>query len=314
MSAAFWRKEKKGRVCHLCTCALAACIAPLISLLPSPYSFSSRRALADSRAMGPKAPLKRPASSAQKPVRKDMSRNTSAAVQTLVASLKRSFARHRNEADAAIMCGYLKGKHPFYGLKAPLRRQLTAEVLDAWKEAPALDEDLALSLLTALYSCKERELHYVGAEVCSGLMRRGFVGPSFLRVVKYGVTEKSWWDTVDVFAASSMSQYLLKCGDGAPSTEVLRQMDEWAVSDNLWLRRTAILCQMKLKGKTDLVRLDRYVRQNASHEDFFVRKAIGWALREYAKHDAQWVQKCLHKYQSQLSGLSVREARKHIGN
>ena len=131
-------------------------------------------------------------------------------------------------------------------------------------------------------------------------------------VVKHGVTTKSWWDTVDIFAASSMSPYLLACGDGYPSTKLLQEMDKWAVSDNLWLRRTAILCQLKNKGKTDLKRLESYISSNASHKDFFVRKAIGWALREYAKHDSKWVKQFLHRYKDQLSGLSVREASLHL--
>ena len=132
------------------------------------------------------------------------------------------------------------------------------------------------------------------------------------QVVKLGVTTNSWWDTVDIFAASSMSPYLLACGDGSPSTRLLQEMDKWAVSNNLWLRRTAILCQLKLKGQTDLKRLERYISCNASHKDFFVRKAIGWALREYAKHDPKWVKTFLAKYKSELSGLSVREASLHL--
>ncbi|CAE7451377.1 unnamed protein product [Symbiodinium natans] len=249
------------------------------------------------------------------PVRKPAKGGHIGMVAELVAALQRTFSRHRNSKDAADMTRYVKGKFPYYGLKAPLRRQLAGEVIGSWKHAHGqqeIDKGVARQLLSALYSCEERELHYVGAEVCSGLLRKGLVGRDFLPVVKHGVTTKSWWDTVDIFAASSMSPYLLACGGGSPSPELLQEMDKWAVSSNLWLRRTAILCQLKLKGQTDLRRLESYIVSNASDKDFFVRKAIGWALREYAKHDPKWVRQFLTRHKSQLSALSVREASLHL--
>ena len=112
---------------------------------------------------------------------------------------------------------------------------------------------------------------------------------------------------MDIFAASSMSPYLLACeGGSAPSSDLLQEMDKWAVSSNVWLRRTAILCQLKLKGLTDVKRLQRYILLNASDTDFFVRKAIGWALREYAKHDAKWVKQFLKQHKDRLSGVRTR--------
>lgn len=261
---------------------------------------------------------KRPSSTALPAAKVAKTRqDTTALVAELVTALKRSFHQNRNTKDATAMAGYVKGKFPFYGLKAPLRRQLAGEVLASWqaRHQHDIDQDVARQLLEELYCCKERELHYVGAEVCSGLLRKGRVGFDFLPVVKHGVTKNSWWDTVDIFAASSMSPYLLACGGGsAPSSDLLQEMDQWAVSSNVWLRRTAILCQLKLKGLTDVRRLQRYILLNASDKDFFVRKAIGWALREYAKHDAKWVKQFLKQHKDRLSGLSVREASLHLSN
>lgn len=101
-------------------------------------------------------------------------------------------------------------------------------------------------------------MHYIGAELCAEVMRAG-ASHKFLSVVKYGVTTNSWWDTVDIFAASAMSDYLRASGKG---DEILRVMDKWAVSDNLWMRRTALLCQLKLKDQADLARLKRYILLN----------------------------------------------------
>lgn len=290
---------------------------------PSAFAFAFVASIDSIRFFGPAmAPRmqarKRPSSTALPAAKVAKTRqDTTALVAELVTALKRSFHQNRNTKDATAMAGYVKGKFPFYGLKAPLRRQLAGEVLASWqaRHQHDIDQDVARQLLEELYCCKERELHYVGAEVCSGLLRKGRVGFDFLPVVKHGVTKNSWWDTVDIFAASSMSPYLLACGGGsAPSSDLLQEMDQWAVSSNVWLRRTAILCQLKLKGLTDVRRLQRYILLNASDKDFFVRKAIGWALREYAKHDAKWVKQFLKQHKDRLSGLSVREASLHLSN
>lgn len=229
--------------------------------------------------------------------------------------LKEKFESQRKPKIAEQMAKYLKNKYPFYGLKAPQRRQSAKSVIQHWQKANAIQEvseNLARAVLCALQGCKEREMHYVGAEFCTSLMRSGPVTPKFLSVVKLGVETHSWWDTVDIFAASAMSPYLLKCGGGQPCQEILKTMDSWSVSENLWLRRTAILCQMKLKSKTDLGRLTRYILQNRKHPDFFVQKAIGWALRHHAHYDPEWVRKFLVKHGSELSRLSHREASKHL--
>lgn len=239
----------------------------------------------------------------------------SALALDLKERLRQKFESQRKPKIAEQMSKYLKNKHSFYGLKAPQRRQCATRVIQHWRKDHGIQkipENLARAVLCALYACKEREMHYVGAEFCASLMRSGPVTPKFLSVVKLGVETKSWWDTVDIFAASSMSPYLLKCGNGQPCEEVLKTMDRWSISENLWLRRTAILCQMKLKGKADLSRLTRYILQNCKHPDFFVQKAIGWALRQHAHYDPEWVRQFLVKHGDGLARLSHREASKHL--
>eukprot|EP00438_Fugacium_kawagutii_P011800 Skav222974 [mRNA] locus=scaffold1489:862808:863410:- [translate_table: standard] len=199
--------------------------------------------------------LKRPAAMTSM---KASSSDQTALAADLREMLKKKFEQQRKPKIAEQMAKYLKNKHPFYGLKAPQRRKSATSVIQNWQKANGIQkipENLARAVLCALYECQEREMHYVGAEVCASLMRSGPVTPKFLEVVKLGVETHSWWDTVDIFAASSMSPYLLKCGGGEPCKEILKTMDRWSISENLWLRRTAILCQMKLKGKTDLARL-----------------------------------------------------------
>ncbi|CAK9118096.1 unnamed protein product [Durusdinium trenchii] len=233
----------------------------------------------------------------------------------LKQQLVRKFESERKPRRAVEMAKYVREMFPFYGLKAPQRRNSARTVLQQWRKAHGIQtvqEDLAKAVLRALYACKEREMHYVGAEFCAELMRSGPVTPRFLDVVKFGVTTKSWWDTVDIFAASAMSNYILTCGQGKPCKEVLQVMDRWAVSENLWLRRTAILSQLKLKDKADLTRLTRYVLQNKDHEDFFVKKAIGWALRHHAHYDPKWVRQFLSEHGDGLASLSYKEASKHL--
>ena len=119
------------------------------------------------------------------------------------------------------------------------------------------------------------------------------------------IVTKSWWDTVDALAAHVVGVMV------ARQPVLLSTMDEWVVSDELWLIRTAILHQLRYKSQTDTERLFRYCAQHAGHKDFFIRKAIGWALREYARTDPDAVRRFV-KTQSALSGLSVREALKHL--
>src|SRR5262249_32295364 len=128
----------------------------------------------------------------------------------------------------------------------------------------------------------------------------------FLHTTRTLITTKSWWDTVDELAAHVVGPLV------AADQVLALTMDEWAYDADLWLSRTAILYQNRYREATDARRLLRYCADQAEHPDFFVRKAIGWALREYAKTDPEAVRTFVASHRGTLSGLSTREALRNI--
>lgn len=119
------------------------------------------------------------------------------------------------------------------------------------------------------------------------------------------IVKKSWWDTVDGLAGWICGTYFtLYPGQVKPVTE------KWIKSGNMWLQRSALLFQLKYKANTDTQLLAGYIERLADHKDFFIRKAIGWILREYSKTNKEWVREFINNHM--LSGLSVREASKYL--
>jgi 3-methyladenine DNA glycosylase AlkD len=119
------------------------------------------------------------------------------------------------------------------------------------------------------------------------------------------ITTKSWWDTVDAIAPKAVGKIADKFPEVVPET-----IDGWATHDYMWLKRAAILFQLKYKQKTDEELLYQYIRQNAASKEFFIQKAIGWALREYSKTNPASVKKFIEG--QPLAPLSVREGSKYL--
>jgi 3-methyladenine DNA glycosylase AlkD len=120
------------------------------------------------------------------------------------------------------------------------------------------------------------------------------------------IVDKSWWDTVDSLATHSVGPLVSR------NPELATVMDDWIGSDDIWLARTAILHQLSFKGSTDADRLFAYADRRAADTEFFIRKAIGWALRQYARTDPDAVRSFVASRESRLSNLTKREALKHL--
>lgn len=198
---------------------------------------------------------------------------------------------------------YMRDQFDFLGIASPRLRGLTREAL------AGLDPPVEADLVAVALGCwrrPEREYQYVA---CSYLRRYVKVcSPGFLGTARHLVTTKSWWDTVDTLASHTVG------GLVARHPELASTMDEWVFDENLWVARTAILHQLRFKADTDVERLFRYCKFQAGHRDFFIRKAIGWALREYAWTDPGAVRAFVRANETALSGLSKREALKNIGH
>ena len=127
--------------------------------------------------------------------------------------------------------------------------------------------------------------------------------PLYRRMIREG----AWWDFVDEIAAHLIGKVLLDDRE-----RMALKLDRWINDENMWIRRTAILSQLKHKAATDQDRLFGYCLRRADEKEFFIRKAIGWALREYAKTEPDAVRTFALEHRDRLSGLSFREATKHL--
>lgn len=233
---------------------------------------------------------------------------TSTLPQKVLAAVLKEFVKNADKTKAPGMKKYMRDKFDFYGISSPIRRDIEKKVLKNF--TPLARGDL-LEIAKLSWAEKHREVQYFAsdltrkyAKVLAGDTEKACL--ESLEVAKHMLTTKSWWDTVDLLAAHIVGT-LAKQQPRA----VLKVMDEWIVHEDMWLRRTAILHQLSYKGDTDTDRLFRYCLLCSDEKEFFIRKAIGWALREYFKHDSKAVKQFVSDNADRLSNLSKREALKH---
>ncbi len=195
------------------------------------------------------------------------------------------------------MQAYMKDIAPFLGIAAPQRRAAVRAL-----GVPSLDE--VADVARSLWALPEREYAYVAVDWLDHASRKG--GPaSLLEVIHDLALQTSWWDTVD-----GLSGVVANLVANHPS--LVADMERWIVDDNMWIARMALLHQLGAKGSTDTERLFRFCLAQASSREFFLRKAIGWALRDYAWHDPAAVSAFVDEHRRTLSALSIREATKNV--
>lgn len=222
-------------------------------------------------------------------------------VELEVAELRAALEAVAVPADVEAMEAYMKNNFRFLGVRSAAVRTTIKPFLAVARD---IDGDPLIEFVHALWAEPEREFQYVGA-----IFTRRYAGrldPSHLPDVEHFITTKSWWDTVDSLAAWTVGPLV------RANPELVAVMDQWIEDDNMWLARTALIHQLGYKEDTDAERLFRYVTLQAGHKDFFIRKAIGWALRQYARIDPDAVRSFVAEQEDELSGLSKREALKHL--
>ncbi|MGH9224096.1 MAG: DNA alkylation repair protein [Acidimicrobiales bacterium] len=218
----------------------------------------------------------------------------------VVARLRAAYEPAADPERAEGETAYLRNQFPFLGMRTADRRRLSAHAL---ADLPPPDENDLASVARALWSEPEREFQHAGCDYVRAHISVASAG--FTDILHDLVTTKSWWDTVDPLAAHAAGP-LVRRHSGLAAV-----MDRWVVDDDLWVARTAILHQLTYKRETNEQRLFRYCRLQAPHRDFFIRKAIGWALRSYAAVAPQSVAAFVGATPS-LSALSVREATRRV--
>ena len=209
------------------------------------------------------------------------------------------FRSRANPENAVPMAAYMKHQFPFLGLKKPERKSLERALLQQVKK----DKALEFEMIERLWAANEREFQYLALDLLVAVQPE--LKPDVMPLLERLIQEKSWWDTVDLIAAQLVGPMTLR----APEL-IEAYIIPWSVSEDLWLRRTAILFQLKSKKATDTGLLEDVILRNCETKEFFLNKAIGWALREYSKTDADWVAAFLAAHK--LAPLSVREAGKYL--
>ncbi|WP_406859558.1 DNA alkylation repair protein [Streptomyces sp. HUAS MG47] len=220
---------------------------------------------------------------------------------TVLARLTTVYPGGGDPFRAQEMVAYMKGVVPFLGIRTPERRALSRAVLEG---LPRPGEDDCAAVALRCFALPEREYHYFAVDYLRRHVARCSSG--FLPVARSLVTTESWWDTVDHLAAHVVG------GLVAADSALAERMDEWIGDDDLWVARTALLHQLRFKNATDAERLFAYCLRRAGHPDFFIRKAIGWSLREYAKTAPAEVRAFVAAHEGEFAPLSVREALKNL--
>jgi 3-methyladenine DNA glycosylase AlkD len=197
---------------------------------------------------------------------------------------------------AAGMRAYMKDQFAFLGVQTPQRRQATRTLIRDFHGDP-------LPAARALWLELEREFQYVACDLLT--QHADDLPAEALEDLLELVSTKSWWDTVDALAhtVGALVQRF---------PALVERMDQLIDDPDLWRRRIALLHQLGAKSDVDTRRLFDYCLRRADEKEFFIRKAIGWALRDYAWHDPAEVRRFLDRHGARLSALSVREAAKNL--
>jgi len=221
-------------------------------------------------------------------------------MNSYITELEIAFQKHSNSENAFHMKKYMRNKFEFFGIKAPLRKEITRNFL---RKNNLPNVSFIKDISVELWKKPEREFQYFGMELLTKYLN--LLESDFIRHFEYLITTKSWWDTVDFIAANLVGKHFLN-----HSELIIPITKTWVNSDNIWLQRTSILFQLKYKSNTDLPLLFNYINMLSHSNEFFIRKAIGWALREYSKTNPKIVIEFVNSHD--LSGLSRREALKRI--
>lgn len=207
-----------------------------------------------------------------------------------------------NSEQAKAMAAYMKTTQPFYGIKKPER----VPVYRGMKKGfPPKTQRAYLQAVKDLWERPHRECQYAALEYACHF--KDYVNLESMELYEQLVREGAWWDLVDVIAAHLVGKVLL-----IDRESIAPLMDQWIDDDDYWIRRTAILSQCRHKEKTDEKQLFRHCLKRAHEKEFFIRKAIGWALREYSYANPKAVKSFLLKNKAKLSGLSLREGAKGL--
>ena len=207
--------------------------------------------------------------------------------------------QHKNEEQARQMSKYMLNKFEYIGIKTPERRKIFKNFFKEYKNEEKIDWEF----VNKCWENKYREFQYIAADYLKNMKDKLTIDdiPKF----KWLILKKSWWDTIDNL---DMTIGALALKD----SNVNKILMEWSLDENIWLRRIAIDHQLLRKEKTDIELLEKILKNNLEQTEFFINKAIGWALRDYSKTNPEWVKTFIEKNRENMAKLSIKEASKYL--
>ena len=206
---------------------------------------------------------------------------------------------NRNELLAESMSKYMQDKFRFLGVRGATRTEIYKKYFPDARKTKTIDWDFVENC----WNKEEREFQYAVVYYLKAMQK--FLKREDISRLKYLIVTKSWWDTIDLLAKVVGSLIIRIKGYD-------QIMLEWSKDSNIWLRRVAILYQLSLKDKVDKQVLDKILVNNLGDSEFFINKAVGWALRDYSKYNPEWVREFIKKNKENMANLSIREASKYI--
>lgn len=210
------------------------------------------------------------------------------------------FEANRNEELISQMTAYMKNHFSYYGIKSPLRKELQKQFITLHGN---LEPNEATVEVKKVWNNCNREINYVIQDILRH--KKYWQDENSIELAEWMIINKSWWDTVDAIAVNCVGQYLKFHPE-----KIEYYNSKWITSDNMWLNRTAILFQLKYKKETNFELLKNNIRHHSHQREFFIKKAIGWSLREYSKVNPSAVIKFINE--NELQNLSIREASKYL--
>ena len=207
--------------------------------------------------------------------------------------------QHKNEEQAQKMSKYMLNKFEYIGIKTPERRKIFKNFFKEYKNEEKIDWEF----VNKCWENKYREFQYVAADYLKNMKDKLTIDdiPKFKQLI----LKKSWWDTIDNL---DMTIGALALKD----SNVNKILLEWSLDENIWLRRIAIDHQLLRKEKTDTELLEKILKNNLGQAEFFINKAIGWALRDYSKTNPEWVRNFIEENRENMAKLSIKEASKYL--
>jgi 3-methyladenine DNA glycosylase AlkD len=216
------------------------------------------------------------------------------------SDLSNEFEKHSNPSLAAQARAYMRNKSVFYGLTSPVRKQIVKEFLitSGYPRYGQLEEVVHFA-----WEQPQREWQYTAMEITAKFVNKADQG--LIDLSEWMITHKSWWDSVD-YIAPNIAGILFK---KYPEIK-MQYIENWMLSENLWLQRSCLIHQLRYNNSADRALLFNLCERLAMHPDFFIRKAIGWSLRQYSKSFPDAVIEFVNNHE--LSNLSRKEALKVI--